>query len=525
MRNKIIFFALGTAVKLVYIPVVCMSQLVTSNSVAITNTATITVNGDMLNNAGTTITNSGTVELSGNWTNNAGNNCFGTSAGTVILNGANQDIGGSDETAFNNLVLQGSGTKKLLHDETVGGAYVNPAGVLDLSDRFLDLNANKLTISNAAASAIARTTGFIQSETDPTIGYSFLQWNMGSSPAGSVYSFPFGNISSASYIPFDFTVTTAGTTAGDGFISVATYPTDPFQLPNNRPLPYGVNALLNTNGAENADKVVDRFWLLHAGNYATEPVSTMQFTYRSDDFSIGNNTINEANLQAQRLDGTVWSFPMTGWDTPANNTVTVDNISKYDTMWALTDNTAPLPISLLSFDAVLKKNQTVLCSWVTAAQFNNDFFDVERSKNGTDFEKVGALDGAGNSTSVLDYSFTDENPYSGLSYYRLKQVDFDGRSTYSDTKAIMIGLKGIKYYVYPNPVSSTLNLMLSEDMEFDGTLRIVDALGNVVADQNITLQDHQQLVQVDLSTLAAGNYVVQLLSQGQFEQQKISVVH
>lgn len=524
MKKKITAFALGTCFKLIYLPVICTGQLFTNNGAQITSSAQVTVKGDVQHNAGASMSNSGIIELTGNWTNNSGNNCFGNSAGTVLLNGSNQSIGGNSATVFNNLTLGGSGTKTLLHDETVGGAYVNATGILSLSDRFLELNSHQLTITNTSPLAITRSSGFIQSETDPGAGYSFVKWMTGNAPAGAAYSFPFGNIASNSFIPFNFTISIPGNGAS-GSISAATYPTDPTQSPNNRPLPLGVNALLNTGGTENADKTVDRFWLLHANDYITPPVSTLTFTYRDGDWMTGTNAINEANLQSQKLNGNTWSYPMMGWDNPAANSVTVSNVPAYDTIWTLADNSAPLPVSLISFDAELQRNESVLCSWITAAQINNDHFEVERSKDGYAFSKIGTLEGAGNSTMVLNYSFVDNQPLQGLSYYRLKQVDYDGRSTYSEIRAVMTGMKGIKYVAYPNPATANLNLMFSENVEFEGTLRMVDATGNVALERNITIHEHEQLVGIDVSSLASGHYLLQLISPQDFVQQKIAVVN
>src|SRR5690349_7452974 len=159
MRKKILLTACGAIVKLIYLPVFCFGQLMTNNGVAITiNAAQITMNGDLQNNAGTTIDNSGTINLTGNWINNAGNNCFGTSAGTVILSGANQNIGGGNSTVFNNLSTQGSGTKTLLVNTTVGGGNASPAGSLSLNTAVLDLNGKTLLISNPAGGGISSVT-------------------------------------------------------------------------------------------------------------------------------------------------------------------------------------------------------------------------------------------------------------------------------------------------------------------------------------------------------------------------------
>ncbi|MBK9047972.1 MAG: hypothetical protein IPL74_15250 [Bacteroidetes bacterium] len=99
---------------------------------------------------------------------------------------------------------------------------------------------------------------------------------------------------------------------------------------------------------------------------------------------------------------------------------------------------SPLPIELLSFNAKPVDNKDVRCDWVTASEIDNDYFTIERSKNGIDFETAGITDGAGNSNYQLSYAFTDTEPYRGLSYYRLKQTDFDGRSSYSEIVAVML---------------------------------------------------------------------------------------
>ncbi|MEP7171760.1 MAG: hypothetical protein ABI855_20470, partial [Bacteroidota bacterium] len=118
------------------------AQLMTNNNILIslTGSAQVTVKGDVLNNAGTTIANDATIDLSGDWINNSGNNCFGTSQGTVILNGTNQLISGGSQTVFNNLNLSG-GTKTLQTSAATGGGNAVPTGVLACNNAILDLNS------------------------------------------------------------------------------------------------------------------------------------------------------------------------------------------------------------------------------------------------------------------------------------------------------------------------------------------------------------------------------------------------
>ncbi len=95
----------------------------------------------------------------------------------------------------------------------------------------------------------------------------------------------------------------------------------------------------------------------------------------------------------------------------------------------------PLPIELRYFDARAQIDR-VDCEWATVAEFDNDFFSVERSADGNDFETIGTVDAAGESRSLMVYSFTDPSPLPGLSYYRLRQTDVDGTTTVSIVVAV-----------------------------------------------------------------------------------------
>jgi len=100
----------------------------------------------------------------------------------------------------------------------------------------------------------------------------------------------------------------------------------------------------------------------------------------------------------------------------------------------------PLPIELLSFTANAD-HEFVRLHWATATETNNDFFTIERSTNLNDWEVLGFIDGAGNSSRPLQYVFTDYNPLSGISYYRLKQTDYDGKYEYFGPLAMQQGLQ------------------------------------------------------------------------------------
>lgn len=115
--------------------------------------------------------------------------------------------------------------------------------------------------------------------------------------------------------------------------------------------------------------------------------------------------------------------------------------------------TSTLPVELLNFNASCIKGMVDI-QWVTASEINNDFFTLEKSKNGMDFIFVVNMKGAGNSNQMLHYSYLDNDPYSGVSYYRLKQTDFDGKFKYS--KLVMVKNHepdNPLFTIFPNPNS------------------------------------------------------------------------
>lgn len=96
---------------------------------------------------------------------------------------------------------------------------------------------------------------------------------------------------------------------------------------------------------------------------------------------------------------------------------------------------APLPVSLLAF-TVENKNNVNHLEWSTATEINNAYFEIEKSTNGNDFLPIGIVEGGGNSTEVLNYETDDRNAASGINYYKLKQVDYNGTYRYSEIIAI-----------------------------------------------------------------------------------------
>ncbi|MES2284987.1 MAG: gliding motility-associated C-terminal domain-containing protein [Bacteroidota bacterium] len=294
------------------------------------------VDGHVSNTVQGFIHNQGDIYLTGDWTNSEPLGCLDPTTGTVILSGATQTIQGTQTTTFNNLDLQGVGTKTLDINTIVAGN----TGVLSLNSNTFDLNSKTVIVTNPASTAITRTSGYIISETDPGPGYGRIQWNLGNT--SSNYTYPFGTIS-GTYIPFLYDVTSAGAQSTIGNISVATYPTSVTSIPNNRPLPSGVTNLNAFSGDESDVTCADRFWVVDATNYSSNPTADLTFTYRDDEWDLtggSTNDIVEDSLKGWMWSGIQWQNPAFGTCNVTNNTVNVTGINTY-APWTLNAGEPP----------------------------------------------------------------------------------------------------------------------------------------------------------------------------------------
>jgi hypothetical protein len=200
------------------------------------------------------------------------------------------------------------------------------------------------------------------------------------------------------------------------------------------------------------------------------------------------------------------------------------NTTQYLTIASASFNT-PLPIELLSFEALLNQDQVDI-SWATASETDNNYFTVDRSVDGVNFEEVVQVDGAGISNSILNYFEIDYQPISGISYYRLKQTDFDGDATYSNIVPVEYkntGEPGMSIYPSPgagNDVFLELNAM--PDKEVLVVLRNIS--GQEVYSKVIFTETGDHIEAIDpQKKLAPGTYLVTASSQNALYSRKLIV--
>ncbi len=170
----------------------------------------------------------------------------------------------------------------------------------------------------------------------------------------------------------------------------------------------------------------------------------------------------------------------------------------------------PLPVTLMHFDALVLEGPRVKVEFATASEENNAFFEVHRSLDGKTSEVIGIVSGAGNSNCVRKYSFIDEAPYAGLSYYWLRQVDHNGQSSSSNIVRVRIAASPVSAYAYPNPTAqSTLNLKVTSTQHLSLYIEMQSMLGqNVMDRQSYDLTAGSQTLSLPMRTVSNGMYVL-----------------
>jgi hypothetical protein len=167
-----------------------------------------------------------------------------------------------------------------------------------------------------------------------------------------------------------------------------------------------------------------------------------------------------------------------------------------------------LPVELLVFDA-RHEGEYVRTNWTANSETNNDFYAVLRSKDGVSFEQIGTVEGSGNSNSERNYVFYDDHPYSGVSYYKLRQVDFDGTETISEVVSVYSESVSL-INVYPNPAVSELFILIGAKSAMEVNVEVITTAGRLVLQRREYLQEGLSTLELNVSYLSSGQYIVRI---------------
>ena len=175
----------------------------------------------------------------------------------------------------------------------------------------------------------------------------------------------------------------------------------------------------------------------------------------------------------------------------------------------------PLPVQLTSFNGRYSAGKSLL-DWQTSQEINSDHFDLFRSTDGADFNKVATIRSSGNSSTIKNYSYQDN--ISGTNgnyvYYRLKQVDIDGKATFSPVLKLALGSSKITVFeVFPNPFTNNFTVSFNTNRTATATLKIQNSAGHLMYTKTISvIKGNNSIVMNNLPALSSGIYYVTILN-------------
>ena len=261
------------------------------------------------------------------------------------------------------------------------------------------------------------------------------------------------------------------------------------------------------------------------GNYSASPASTHDFELFSlssyDQMNIGGTlTLVTSGMTGSTLTVTLQNayVPTNGdsWDliTTGGITGTFKNVnlpSGYSWSLTYTGNVVkllflgPLPVELSYFNAI-KRNKTVDLQWQTLSESNCDYFGVERSNDGNSYTELTQMRGNGTTQATNDYLYTDAQPFAGINYYRLRQVDFDGRSEYSPTRNVVMGT-GNDVKLSPTITRNSIELSFATALNNDSEIYIAEiSTGRILYAGMVQADSYGKTI--DVSNLQAGTYLL-----------------
>jgi hypothetical protein len=220
------------------------------------------------------------------------------------------------------------------------------------------------------------------------------------------------------------------------------------------------------------------YWILNRTAGADNVTATL---FWENGTRSGINDLTD--IVVAHFDGTNWTDETQSGGTTGSasaGTVTSQTITSFSpfTFGSKTHGGGvnPLPVVLLNFSA--EPDQDIVnVTWSTASEENSDYFFVERSADGINFNETGRVKAAGNSSSVKEYSLTDNTPLEGMSYYRLKQTDLNGQFTYSNMVKVNINANREEMIIYPNPAADKFNIQLTKNMKDEILVVVADIFG------------------------------------------------
>lgn len=465
------------------------------------STITLAQNANVIvNNSTVKIVSNGSPYIvlnNANYVNNASSTHFTGASSTVKVVGGSATLAtissnGAYETVFNNLWMERPNGLSLLSPATATGTLRMIQGNISTTA------ANLLTVG--ASTTIPGSVNW----TDGTVVGPLKRFYATTANAAQAAGiFPIGNSTYNRYAQINYT-----SNMGTGGYIIAEYKNGVCPIGSNG-LPAIINGQLITNFEEQGywdirptggNLNATNYDLLLRGNHLT-PIGNMS------DFRI-----------IKSVGHTAWNdnVPGDGNHVAATGSITdfiigataMNSFSWFDIGYS--NDPTPLPVKLTRLTASCGTGKVVI-KWSTASEQNSDYFILEKSRDLETWHFLTNVDAAGNSNFTKDYQSVDENPWGGIAYYRLVQVDYDGtKTTYGPVSVVCDNSKN-DMIVFPNPSQGHFTVEISSSEAIaNAQLTLIDMAGKIVMNQNLSITQGNNQILFNDADLQAGTYIVKL---------------
>jgi Glycine rich protein/MAM domain, meprin/A5/mu/Ig-like domain CHU_C associated len=431
------------------------------------------------------------------------------STGTVNFTGnINSTVSGSGTTQLFNMRVNKSAGATLTLQQPVLVTNVltmNQGNVFTTSANLLTLGT-----SSAAPGSLTYNSG--------TIVGPFKRYFANAASAGTAGLFPVGTAVYNRYADFNF-----GSGPGvDQHLTVEYMTGAPLQ--GGIPLYNGLPLIASGSLIQNYS--ADGYWsVIPTNNNYTAPITSVNYgvTLFANNLtgmqspqvcriikSAGSNTTGQHHVAWQAC-GT--HTAINGAANPQAFLITSTATQGFSWFNIGTPNSQALPVELLSFNGDCNEGQ-VNISWQTATEHNSDYFEVEKSRDGMNWQVLTTVNAAGNSTQLLNYEATDAHAMEGNNYYRLTQVDIDGTTkTYDVINVSCSGTAKGYFSAYPNPSTGSFQVILNDkNLVGSGNLSVKDTKGAELLNRTIEVKPGINMFSVTDLNLAPGVYYIQIVN-------------
>lgn len=396
-------------------------------------------------------------------------NCIPSDYTEANLNGKNIVLNSSKSVA--KLVVNGNGTLTLNSDLTIKNALTLTSGII--------ISNSHLYISKSASISGGSNSSYVDGRM-----YRYVD-NM------TKATFPVGD--AGVYAPIDIELVNA---------SLSLYYAEYFSTAPSDTVTFGT-------GQNIVEVSTVEHWDIHKVSGENVYV-TLNFP------DLSRSTINDIDsiVLGHLTSGGTWENLGRHVSSTANSVRSNLPMTTFSEVAPATADGGALPVELTKFQANII-SQNVILSWTTASEKNNDYFTIEKSTDGINFEKVSVVDGNGNSSVENNYIAKDENPFFGISYYRLKQTDFDGSYSFSKVVSVIIENKvETNVIIYPTRLKAGeevyLNISDFSDSESIADIKIFNQNGGVIYNETLVenfTSDNEHAINLD-ENLSKGYYII-----------------